>query len=377
MPPLHPMAAAIGVRNSETLARDLKEIVEAALANVGEFDIGLEQVEDFVAALLKDSSNEFKSKFLGTVLENNMIQPHNSLKGELVLLPDGVRLFYSGRDSAIAVVEQKPQVRTLMFGRSGGVDKYVNPSRTKRAYRLALPYIVWVMKWAASGNDYAFHYLFMAYRKEPLRSLHDTLYWPNLPNLSARQNNGESKTYPNVCMGEAFHNKANGTILEQISQITSHYWSSPYNDDLSTNFWDGTKLDKRVSSLAEWEKSSKNDSLFPLQVNWIEAGTLADMIRFMTQDLQGIKLPITETNVIAQRVYSKAWQQATEFGRLTENARIARKALTAKFEAALTTFASELAAGLDAVGNETLRRTVQVAVQAALKKSLKKVGKKK
>ncbi len=376
MPPLHPMSAAIGVRTSETLARDLKEVVEAALANVGEFDVGLGEIEEFVTTLVRESSNQFKDKFLGNVIEQNMLQPHNSHDGELVLLPDGVRLFYSGAKTAIAVVEQKPQVRTLMFDQKYEDVKPVNPSKTKRAYRLALPYIVWMFRWSMDGSRYRFEYLFMTYRTEPLRGLNDTLYWPNLPNISAGTEDG-SNAHPIVCMGSSFQDTTRGSVLDQAGQVLQHYWSSPYNDDLPVNFWNGTKLDKRIKTLPEWEKSTKQDPLFPLQVKWRKYATLADLIRFTTQELQGIKLPVSDTNVVAQRVYNKAWQQATAAGRLTENTRAARKALTAKFEDAMTTFASELAANLDAVGNETLRRTVQVAVQAALKKSLKKVGGKK
>jgi hypothetical protein len=354
-------------QDSATFADDLVGVVRAEVGDK-QFHVGNEVVESYSQKILLDASKKFKTEFVNQILEYNLVQPNNGHMGELLILPDGVKFFYSGRQSAIAVVEQKPQVRTLIFDRSQNSPTHINEG--DRVRRLALPYTVFVVNWAVHGGAYTFSNLFVTYRTKPLGSLTDVLCWPNLPNLGGELDHGPM--LPLVCMGK-FDCPA-GSILEQLGAIIRHYWSSPYNDDLSKYYWDAANQFKEVSSLDAWEKATAKDSLFPLKVKWKAFKSIGDFIADILKNFQGERLPLAETNVVAGRVYNEAWEKASKLSRIMPVTSQVRAAMKSKVEEVFAEFVTELADKLGAVGNETVQRTVRVAVKSALKKAMKKTA---
>ncbi len=380
MLPKHPLAK--NARDKETFARDMASLVTEAFNGAGEFQVTLDDVENFAAKLIKTTSQEFKGAFINEVIEQSLAQPQNSFEGNLLILPDGVKFFYAGRKCSVVVIEHKPQSRTVTFERKAEASgPYLTP-RKKTSYRLAFPYIVYVARfWSPMIEDNRgamvespqqyFDFLMMGYRNEPLRSLSDMLYYPNLPNMGGGGADESGILHPSVCLGESFDNKE-AAIFDQLQYLMEYYWSSPFNDDLN-RFWEITSKDNpKLKTLKAWEENTKINPLFMLDVEWKPYQSLENAVKYISAETQGIKPPVGLTNQHVTQVYNKAWATACQRATMHSLVKSARENLTDQLSTLMTTFATEMADGLGAIGDENLRRTVQVAMQASLKKAIKK-----
>jgi hypothetical protein len=176
------------------------------------------------------------------------------------LLPRNCRFCFAKGASTIFVIEQEPQLRSLVFNRNmlGSINpNTVNPQvgdLDPERLPFALPYAVFVLHFRNG------HYsgVYSGWRTTPLRSLDDELSAPALPNLHDNLN---------VCMGRHFCPEGD-SMSDMADSVIGTFWNSRFNNDLSAFWWDKSSLDARLVSGRAWSTASIEDPLFVLGVNF-------------------------------------------------------------------------------------------------------------
>ena len=201
--------------------------------------------------------------------------------GEITpILPEGAKLLIRRGDTTVVVVEQKPQIRTVMFSRSfinhfGGLG-VVEQGRDER-FRLAFPYTLFVIR-LIKGRVNAVGFF---YRNEPLSSINDPVFAPNLPNIGA---GGW------VCMGSSFKLNKDTDLASQVEQVISYFWNSEFNVDLSSWFQSMAKQSVELGTLKRWEKETERDPAFVLKVDWHKLSSLESISKSLLDDSRAIDL---------------------------------------------------------------------------------------
>lgn len=174
------------------------------------------------------------------------------------VLPPGCRWYGTRRKAEVLIIEEPPQTRRIRFA-----------PRTKRAgdeapeqhYELAFPYVIFALFFMA--NDYEEMKIF--YRPAPLSSVEDALYLSNLFNVQ-------------ISLGHRAHNRAclrpkpdvfGLPLHEKVQRLISHFWDTEFNLDIEDNGFELYAARNPVlASLQQWEKESRDDPLFVLQIPW-------------------------------------------------------------------------------------------------------------
>jgi hypothetical protein len=178
----------------------------------------------------------------------------------LPVLPPGTRWLCQRKDLLNLVVEHPPQCRTLRVS-SGkkGADGY-------RPYRLAFPYILYVLTFYRDG----FEEMKMFFRNHALTSLQDTLYHTNLPNVRGEPGHYGSQR---VCLRYRPEMLEGVPLAEAVPALIEFFWSTGFNQDIANSAFERAQgLDERFNSLAAWEAASQENPLFPLEVDWEPTG---------------------------------------------------------------------------------------------------------
>jgi hypothetical protein len=192
-----------------------------------------------------------------------------SLKKEILyrtpLLPNGTRLYLSQNEETIIVVEEPPQVRTIKW----------KAGHCIRQYHFAFPYVVFIIKFEMQAVKDVFVY----YRNQPLKKGDNELFLPNLPNLGAQGIDDEA----DICLG-TLEVDVNLSLAEKVEMIINNFWESAFNPEEyyeRTYFCRSKKLDKRVSSFAAWQKATKENPLFVLEIDWLRSDMdLFDYVKY-------------------------------------------------------------------------------------------------
>ena len=235
----------------EEVLRKLKEIDNADTGELSGNEIKF--AEDSARMICGEKS--MQDSFLG-VSDKNM------------LLPEGTRFFQrffslDFRDVLLFVVEQEPQVRTLNFSSSFfSYDEtvfYKNysgayPKREKKTVHLAFPYMVFVV---VLIENYPLLYVY--YAKKPLTSFDDLVFQVNLPNVYSSK----------VCNWFDKFSREENTPAKKVAKILTNFWGSRFSTDGNEGYYSLQKSNKMFSSIWEWEKNSKENPLFILDVNWL------------------------------------------------------------------------------------------------------------
>ncbi len=178
----------------------------------------------------------------------------------LPVLPPGSRWLSRRKDLLLLAVEDPPQCRTLRVSRGKkGDDGY-------RTYRLALPYVVYLLTFYRDG----FEEMKMFFRVSPLTVLDDTLYYTCLPNVRGEPGHYGSQR---VCLRYRPEMIEGVPLAEAVPALIDFFWSTGFNQDITSSAFERAQgLDPRLSTLAAWEAATEQDPLFPLEVGWEAAG---------------------------------------------------------------------------------------------------------
>jgi hypothetical protein len=184
----------------------------------------------------------------------------------LPVLPPGTRWLRRRKDLLLLALEHPPQCRTLRVsdGKKGN-DGY-------RPYRLALPYVVYLLTFYRDD----FEEMKMFFRVAPLASLQDTLCHTCLPNVRGEPGHYGSQR---VCLRYR-PEMVEGVPLAQVAPaLIDFFWRTGFNQDIAHSAFERAQaLDPRLTDLAAWEAASEANPLFPLEIDWEATGrNLADL----------------------------------------------------------------------------------------------------
>ncbi len=191
-------------------------------------------------------------------------------------LPSTVRWRVNCDSTSIFVLEFEPEIRSLNWIDPKSPAPYGAHAKYTR-YRLATPYVV--MKVAfRDGQLYPTAELF--YRNAPLRTLDDSLGWPNLLNVSPNSYDVTAWVCTQFLGAELAEFVARvgraATMVEQIDVLHRHLWWGGFNRSSEEHEGQSCfskakedKLDERVVDVERWQEETDKDWRFILDVEWI------------------------------------------------------------------------------------------------------------
>ena len=173
----------------------------------------------------------------------------------LPVLPPGTRWLRRRKDLLLLALEHPPQCRTLrVSGGKKGDDGY-------RPYRLALPYVVYLLTFYRGD----FEEMKMFFRVAPLASLEDTLCHTCLPNVRGEPGHYGSQR---VCLRYRPEMLEGVPLAQAAPALIDFFWSTGFNQDIAHSAFERAQaLDPRLADLAAWEAASEANPLFPLEVD--------------------------------------------------------------------------------------------------------------
>ncbi len=240
----------------------------------------LQEVSDKTLSRFKQEQAALIQEEVGQLLRNigkqiikEIGQEDTSSQVDISLLPIGTKFLHDDGYYTHILIEQEPQQRIINF--SGGFFTAAGEwnairARSPKAYitgrsmSLAFPYLLYLIVFVRGE----FSRLHLYYAKKPVTSLQDEIYLPSLPNIYEDCH---------VCMhGLASHGKSLG---DRAREAIGDFWQSEFNDaEFNYHYAPSRRLDKRIANIWHWEKESKKNPLFVLDVNWRPAGKLKDIL---------------------------------------------------------------------------------------------------
>lgn len=273
--------------------KSLKEATEQAISETANFDglaadilteVAIQTINIYQQKLnvgvqdsVSDLTEAFKQKVSQAVFEAARGWRLHVGAGTF-LFPNGCRFCFVKGASTVVVIEQEPQIRTLLFD-SNVLGDYEGRNHSGHAERisLALPYVVFILHF----KNGQFTSLYCGWRTLPLTTRNDALYNPLLPNIHENMN---------VCMGRDA-NISGVSICEQTASAISAFWNSRFNNDLSMYWWGKGGLDTRLRTARTWAAASLDDSTFMLNIDFGRAASqernmqrVIDLLTFHEQE---------------------------------------------------------------------------------------------
>lgn len=179
------------------------------------------------------------------------------------VLPEGVRFYRNQFGKHLVVFEDFPKVRTLnicknyhepYIGRHSNYSRFANPEYVN--YRLALPYVVYIMRIDEKGS-FNFNVFF---RNAPLKSLTDKLLIAQIPNV--RSDGTPCNPWATITQTTTYQQ---ATIYDKIKMVLAFFWDTKFNYYLTDH-----PADSRLTTFERWQDFSKENPLFATSVNWFQ-----------------------------------------------------------------------------------------------------------
>lgn len=219
-------------------------------------------VQDSVSDLL----DNFKSKITEEIIFTS--SKWRMANRDYVLFPRGCRFAYTKGQQTIFVIEEEPQIRSLLL-RKNLIDQG-GPSTQSERIALALPYVVFIIH--ITNNR--FTNLYSGWRNAALSSINDLLFKPILPNV-----------HDNLAVCTGFLKPEILTLeLNQIAAaVIANFWQSEFNSDLSSHWNTRDKIDSRLKFVRQWAKESEVDPTFILQITQKETRSLKFIVDLLSR----------------------------------------------------------------------------------------------
>lgn len=266
----------------------LKESVQLAIKQISGFE-GL--AADILTGVVIQTINKYQVK-LNVGLQDSVADLMDTFKHKVAeavfskadawrvanrdcfLFPKGCRFCFTRGDTAIVVIEQDPQIRSILFGPNmlglnhEGIDSNTNDERIA----LAMPYVLFILQFKKN----VFRNLYTGWRMAPLRSLDDGLHQCLLPNIHEGGN---------VCLGNSFVPQGSN-VSEMTDSIIAYYWNSKFNNDLSAHWWGKKEIDRRLETARTWSDCTIDDPTFMLDTHLPNTSgrTVQSVLNLLTVD---------------------------------------------------------------------------------------------
>ncbi len=231
-----------------------------------------QEISATAAEMVRERLSGSWSEVMGQ-LRPIIIQNQNGLGNTTPILPEGAKIFLAQGNTTLVVVEQKPQIRSVLFsGESinelGGLDRV--KERPNERFNLAFPYTLFVLRF----ENGRFYRIYFFYHNQPLKSVEDTVSISNLPNID---------DYGHVCLGEIRDMPASG-LAEQTEAVITHFWNSLFNLDMASRFMNTAATEPRLATLKRWEENTSQNPAFVLSVKWTQFRTLKWLFQSLLRD---------------------------------------------------------------------------------------------
>ncbi len=244
--------------------QSLKEATQLSLNEVEGFDLLVEQLlskvvletirtyQTKLAVGIEDSAADLLDTFKRSVIQQifETASGWRISHNDCFVLPRGCRFCFRKGKSTIFVIEQDPQIRTismLMDVNENLVRPYNNlGTAVVKRFSLAMPYSVFVIRITDNGIVDTRYY----WNIRPLQRMSDDLLEATLPNIHV---GGQ------VCMGQPTISENKSVMCDEI---TSTFWNSQFNGDLSKGWDDKERLG--IWSATDWQTKSTQNLFFLL-----------------------------------------------------------------------------------------------------------------
>jgi hypothetical protein len=252
---------AIQANDFNALAGDI--LTNVALQTINTYQQKLNVgIEDSVSDLIQT----FKQKVSEAIFD--ISRGWKIINREAHLFPRGCRFCHKKADSTVVIIEQDPQIRSLLFTQGMLGRQADGHSDVQERIPLALPFVVFFLHF----KEDMFCNLYCGWRTSPLRSLQDRMFAPLLPNIRDEMS---------VCVG--YDLRVTGTgIVEKSDSILSHFWNSQFNKDLSNRWWLKDQIDERLKTGREWSRASLENPTFILNLNYNYTKSAEDILNLLT-----------------------------------------------------------------------------------------------
>lgn len=248
-------------------------LVEEILTRVIHKVIG--QYQDKVNVGMQDSLMDLLSAFKQKV-ESEIFDAKNRWRvrcKDSILFPPNCRYCYTRGKATVAVIEQQPMVRTLLFDKAMLDHRHEFDSGATERISLALPYVYFFMHFQENGGKDQFQGVYSMWSTKSLKTMDDPLSLPLLPN---------THSHGNICLGWA-PAVSGGTIVDLTASAISFYWGSTFNSHLTEFWWNKANIDRRLETAKVWAKNSEENPMFILNVKFPVSHTVDDVIRLLTK----------------------------------------------------------------------------------------------
>ncbi len=215
-----------------------------------------------------------------------------------IMLPKGTRVAYTKGIRTVLLIEEEPTVRCLSFSQAVDDGPSIAGVTRKgfRRYNLSLPYLYFMTTF--DDQKCASFSVFLSNTR--MKDMSHKLHPVPLPNVWRDKRNHGEIHFP-MCMGEntngeSFWSTINGlSIPEQTEAMISGFWSRTFNGHLGEGVY--KSIDKRLSSLSNWEKESQQDPLFTLTINWPDGKTASHLVQQLLDWRPKVTLDVAEQNL--------------------------------------------------------------------------------
>jgi len=187
-----------------------------------------------------------------------------------LLLPRGTRYFDSCFDSFVFVIEQKPEIREILFSESfcrQDRDISCSQSHFGNGFRinLAFPYVIFVIKIEKCRVS-----LFKVYySNKPLSLSDNSLYFPNLPDIL--KDGSVSMKF------RKFRDSLPVGLMAEKAVLK--FWRHEFSSGQMFHY-QAMQMQKGFETVLKWEKNSLDDPFFVLNVDWESANfSLLELVK--------------------------------------------------------------------------------------------------
>lgn len=246
------------ISNNMTLGKTEEEINSILIKAMRSFR---KRFFDLVSTKTNEIFGSLKSQILEHGRELEMGDSSSQGAFASIRLPSNTRFVVNRGDTSVFVVELPPQKRTI--------------NHSDSSYHLSFPYTIFVVSFR--GGDYNGLHFF--YSNKPLKSLSESVYLSNLPNIN---NDG------GVCTGNSIvsllQNSEALSLSEKVDMVVSAFWGDTFNDDLDDRFEEYGNKHPRLKGFSSWEKASHKEPNFILSINWERSDSLMNLIEAIFAD---------------------------------------------------------------------------------------------
>ncbi len=225
-----------------------------------------------------------------------------------VVLPAGIRGVLSQGPLCIWVHEIPPGIRNLKWIANDSPAPF-GPGATYRDVQIGLPYVVVmaVFIMSAQGAFVLSKHNECFFRTAPLQSLAEPLSYPALLNCS-RFNPPEGRPLAWICtqyLDESYKRQSDtgqrmraGLAALLNCLLHTGFNRSSEHHEFSSWFTESRHLDARLATIEEWEKATKHDPLFALEIPWIPTGlSVRQMAERIFQNHRAGHLPVNAASM--------------------------------------------------------------------------------